>query len=381
MDSSQDLKTRRLPAFMKVSNSLRERIESGHYAQGEWLPTERDLAVELAVSRPVVQAALRHLREDGIITQQGPGHRSRVSVRTASPDRDPSPGPTSRTIVAIMSNGAGLVCGHFILRGINAALREKEAPNQLIICDTDQAYNQPAEDVTDPSWERKYLERVEKEGTAGVILFHSAGAETRPVISRIMRLGIPVVMIDRYSEEIECDFVGTDNRAASRAVVEHLIALGHRRIGYALRQERATSVEERLSGYRDALEANGIRYAPELVATAWPTAKPALEHFLGLEKPPTAIAAVHDFAAFDLIHEAEAMGIQVPKDLSVAGFDDVESYSPRRGILTTVHQPFFEMGRRAAELILHRQAPRAERVCRHIFLPGELVVRSSTAAL
>ena len=383
MDSTQDLTSRRLPAFMHVSKSLRERIESGHYAPGEWLPTERDLAVELNVSRPIIQAAFKQLREDGIITQQGPGHRSRVSAGAAKPEKSASAEPASRTIVAIMSNGPALVCGHFILRGINAALREKEALYQLVICDTDDAYNQPSEDESDPSWERKYLERVEREGAAGLILFHSAGSETTPVISRIKQLGIPVVMIDRYSEDVECDFVGTDNRTASRAAVEHLIGLGHRRIGYVLRNERATSTEERLRGYRDALEANGIRYVPELVTSAWPDARPALEYFRQLDRPPTALAAVHDFAAFDLIHEAEAMGIRVPEDLSVIGFDDIESYSPRPGILTTVRQPFFEMGRRAGELILDRQAPSskpAERAHRHIFLPASLVVRISSAA-
>jgi LacI family transcriptional regulator len=380
MDRSQDLTApRRVPAFLQVSRQLQARIESGRYAPGEWLPTERDLALELNVSRPVIQAAFKHLREKGIITQPAPGHRSRVGAGAADP-AGPSPaGPVSRTIVAIMSNGPGLVCGHFILRGVNAALREKEAPYQLVIYDTDEAYNQPVEDATDPSWERKYLERVEREGAAGVVLFHSAGKETTPVISRIQQLGIPLVMIDRYSEEIECDFVGTDNRAASRMAVEHLIALGHRRIGYVLRKERATSVEERLSGYRDALEAHGIRFAPELVTSAWPDMKPALEHFGQLDRPPTALAAVHDFAAFDLIHAAEAMGMRVPEDLSIVGFDDVEFYSPRPGLLTTIRQPFFEMGRRAAELILQRQSSRGHRAHRHIFLPGELVARSSSA--
>jgi len=383
MDSTQDLTTRRLPAFLQVSKSLRERIESGHYAPGDWLPTERDLAVDLNVSRPVIQAAFKQLREEGIITQQGPGHRFRVGIGAKKPDKPLIAGPGSRTIVAIMSNGPALVCGHFILRGINAALREKEAPYQLVICDTDDAFNQPNEDISDPSWERKYLERVEKDGAAGLILFHSAGVETVSVISRILKLGIPTVMIDRYSEEIECDFVGTDNRAASRAAVEHLIELGHRRIGYLLRKERATTTEERLIGYRDALEANGIRYDPALVTSAWPNSRPALEYFRQLDKPPTAVAAVHDFAAFDLIREAEAMGIHVPSDLSVVGFDDVEFYSPRQAMLTTVRQPFFEMGRRAAELVLSRQSPSgkaAERACRHIFLPASLVVRSSSAA-
>jgi DNA-binding LacI/PurR family transcriptional regulator len=377
---ASDLSKRRLPAYLEVSQNLRERIEAGQYAPGEWLPAERDLAVEMKVSRPVIQAAFKHLREEGVLTQQGPGHRPRVSDQIGAMDDQGSPGPKSQTIVAIMSNGPGLVCGHNILHGINTALRETEAPYQLVIYDTDEAYKQRNDDATDPSWERKYLEQVERDGAAGVILFHSAGKETTPVIARIQQQGIPVVMIDRYSDDIDCDFVGTDNRSAAKAAVEHLIELGHRQIGYVLAGERVTSVEERLAGYRAALEANGIRYAPELVMSACSPARPALEYFSKMEKPPTAIFAVHDFVAFELIHEAEKMGIRTPEDLSIIGFDDIESYGPRAGILTTVRQPFLEIGRRAAELVLSRQSAPAQRANRHIFLPATLIVRSSSAA-
>jgi LacI family transcriptional regulator len=177
--------------------------------------------------------------------------------------------------------------------------------------------------------------------------------------------------------------IGTDNRNASRVVVEHLIKLGHRRIGYVLRVERVTSVEECLGGYRDALESHGIRFDPELVTSGWPHARLALDHYRTLSDPPTALAALHDFAAFELIHEAQARGIKVPEDLSVVGFDDVESYSPRTGMLTTVHQPFFEIDRRAGELILLRHSSSgfmAARSHRHIFLPASLVVRTSCSA-
>ena len=379
MDSKPLRASRRLPAHVHIVQIVRERIEKGYYAPDEWLPTERDLAAELKVSRPVVQVAFKHLREEGLVVQQGPGHRSRISPRDSVPTGYVQNESTSRTIVAIMTQAPWMAYGFSIVRGINAALRETESSNQLVICDTSAAL--PSEDNdSDFSWEDKYLERIEEEGAAGVILFHVDGARTASIIRSIQEKGVPVVMIDRYSDDIDTDFVGTDNRESAKAAVEYLIELGHRRIGYVLRGERVTSVEERLSGYRDALEAHGIRYAPELVTSGWPEAGLALDHYATLSSPPTALAMVHDFAAFDLIHEAQSRGIRVPEDLSIVGFDDVESYTPRPGMLTTVHQPFFEIGRRACELILRRQSlPRrgVGQSHRHVYLPAPLVIRTS----
>jgi len=382
METSPAKESRRLPAFMQIVKIVRDRIEKGYYAPGEWLPTERDIAIELKVSRPVVQVAFKYLREEGLVLQQGPGHRSRVSPREGPPVYEPNE-LTSRTIVAIMPHAPELAYGYSIVRGINTALREKESSHQLVICDTDAAPIPSDGEDGAYAWETKYLQRIEREGAAGLILIHAGGSVTAPIVRAIQEKGVSVVMIDRYSHDIDSDFVGTDNRNASKAVVEHLIKLGHRRIGYVLRVERVTSVEERLGGYRDALETHGIRFDPELVTSGWPHAGLALDHYRALSDPPTALAALHDFAAFELIHEAQTRGIKVPEDLSVVGFDDVESYSPRAGMLTTVHQPFFEIGRRAGELILLRQSSPGSvsaRSFRHIFLPASLVVRTSCSA-
>ena len=168
----------------------------------------------------------------------------------------------------------------------------------------------------------------------------------------------------------------------AKAAVEHLIGLGHQRIGYVLQEEQVSSVQERLRGYRDALESSGLSYVADLTVSARPTASLALDQLLSLPKPPTALVAVNDFAAFAMIQEANKRGIHVPKDLSVVGFDNSsEAHTPRPGILTTIRQPFEEIGRRAVELVLTRQSPPrtpSERAYRHVVLPGTLVVREST---
>ena len=370
----------RVPAFMYVSKILQDRIEEGNYAPGEWLPTERDLATEMNISRPVVRSAIRHLQDKGVITQQGPGHRQQVRIFDKPPLAEVS-SAVGRTVVAIMSQSIELASAHSILRGINAELRTRETPYQLAVYDTEPKMLHHTESESEQSWERIYLERINRDGAAGVILYHVSGPHTIPLLRSIQQKGIPLVLIDRYPYELECDFVGVDNYGATKVAVEHLIGLGHQRIGYILQEEQVSSVQERLRGYRDALEICGLSYVAELTVSARPTASLALDQLLSLPKPPTALVAVNDFAAFAIIQEANKRGIHVPKDLSVVGFDNSEAYTPRPGILTTIRQPFEEIGRRAVELVLARQSPPrtpSERAYRHVVLPGTLVVREST---
>src|SRR5581483_982865 len=111
---------------------------------------------------------------------------------------------------------------------------------------------------------------------------------------------------------------------------------------------------------------------------------PAATYLLSLPEPPTAVVADNDLHAFAFIREAQKRGWRVPEDISVIGFDDIESYSPHPATLTTVHQPFYQIGQRATDLLLRRLAASGSsktRVYQHVVLATSLVIRSTCRPL
>src|SRR5207248_1783281 len=137
---------------------------------------------------------------------------------------------------------------------------------------------------------------------------------------------------------VEADYVGVDNADAAEQIVRHLLAMGHRSIAHLTNRDRASTVADRLAGYRRALAAAGISYRPELVLEApFLEPKPDLggrtddqvaEELLGLPDRPTAVFAVNDYNALSLIAALRVRGLRVPEDMAVAGFDDVERWTP-----------------------------------------------------
>ncbi|HLV79287.1 MAG TPA: substrate-binding domain-containing protein, partial [Chthonomonadaceae bacterium] len=121
-----------------------------------------------------------------------------------------------------------------------------------------------------------------------------------------------------------------------------------------------------------------------LIRTDLDNLRDILASLFSLAEPPTALVAVNDATAFALLDAARSLGIRVPEDLSVIGFDDTEAHLPQPGMLTSVHQPFYDMGQRAAELLLCRQAAPdtvARGPYRHLLLPTTLVIRSTCKPL
>jgi DNA-binding LacI/PurR family transcriptional regulator len=197
-------------------------------------------------------------------------------------------------------------------------------------------------------------------------------------LARYAAAGMPVVLVDHPHESLPS--VHTDDVAGGRLATEHLLGLGHRRIGFVGDFEHNyhgfTSSAMRRAGYQQALTAAGLEIAPELVRRAAHGREPAAElarELLGSHEPPTAIFAVSDTQAMGVLEAAEELGVHVPGDLSVIGYDDIEL--ARYAGLTTVAQPLEESGERGAELLL-AALEGAATVGRQ--LPVELVVRSTT---
>ncbi|HEY7126552.1 MAG TPA: LacI family DNA-binding transcriptional regulator [Ktedonobacterales bacterium] len=165
--------------------------------------------------------------------------------------------------------------------------------------------------------------------------------------------GLPVVVIDDQGITHGLPWVGTDNRHGAYLAVKHLISLGHRRIGH-IRGLFACS-EERYLGYCDALQEAGIPLDPMLVLQGdfeFTSGQACARIFFEMQERPTALFVGNDQMAFGVLTVAEQRSVRVPQDVAVVGFDDIPLSAHIRPALTTVRQPFFEMGKCAAELLL-----------------------------
>lgn len=218
--------------------------------------------------------------------------------------------------------------------------------------------------------------------TDGVILVTSKLTEAH--LSQLRSVGIPLIVIDpANAPPPDIPSVGATNWAGGLAATEHLLSLGHQRIGAITGPIDYLCSLARVDGYRSGLERAGIAFDPALVRYGdfhheggFARAVELLE----LAEPPTAIFAGSDQQAFGVYEAARRRGLRIPEDLSVVGFDDLPITRWASPPLTTVRQPLAEMGSAAAQMLgeLIEELPlRSNRV----ELSTELIVRESTAAL
>jgi len=193
--------------------------------------------------------------------------------------------------------------------------------------------------------------------------------------------GFPFVVVDpRTTMPRDIPAVSAAHFAGARSVTEHLVGLGHRRIGVLAGPRNWLAGHARLAGHTSALADVGVLPDPALVRSAEPTKDfgyHAAGALLDLPERPTALIGFNDKAAVGALAAAAERGLRVPADLSVAGFDDIDLAQATSPQLTTVRQPLREMGRMAVGLLI-RLLERHQLDALHIELATELVVRGST---
>ncbi|MEO6113947.1 MAG: LacI family DNA-binding transcriptional regulator [Sphingomicrobium sp.] len=229
---------------------------------------------------------------------------------------------------------------------------------------------------------------VEREIRAALSALHPDGViltpphSDNPVITRLLAAQrVPFARIGSIADGPGFAIAMDDARAAQVAA-EHLIALGHRRIGFITGSDEYALSGARLDGYRAALRTAGLGDDPLLVGRgdfSFGSGLAAAEALCALDDPPTGIIASNDQMALATLHVARARGLTVPADLSLVSFDDTPVVRFSMPPLTAINQPIAAMTARAAELLIAAKAGAADPVT-PIVLPFELVVRESTAA-
>jgi LacI family fructose operon transcriptional repressor len=234
---------------------------------------------------------------------------------------------------------------------------------RVILCNTDE----------DPAKEAMYLQLMQEERVTGVILAPTrAGTEKA---SRL-RLDFPVVLIDRAAPGAHQDMVVLDNDAMAALLVEHLHERGHRHIAGLFGANSSTGAERR-SGYEKAMATHGL--SPESVAVphGQGAAEKAVTALLGSANRPSALIASNGVMLTGVLRAVHAMGMTVPADVSVAGFDN-EAWMEFVGDgLTVIEQPVEEIGRTAMTMLFDR-LDNPDAAARRIVLGGSCIVRGST---
>jgi LacI family transcriptional regulator len=222
-------------------------------------------------------------------------------------------------------------------------------------------------------WERRYLSRVSGTLCDGAILVTPSSVDAT--------YGAPVVAVDHNAGSSSLPTVDSDNLAGAVAATEYLLGLGHRRIGLLAGRPDLESARLRERGYRTALGAAGIEVDPKLVRVGGyqpDSAEEAARLMLQGDDRPSAIFAANDVSALAAIGMARALGLDVPSDLSVIGFDNVPESALSEPPLTTIEQPIQQMGFEAVELLIGLIEKRSDLATQRM-LPTQLVVRGSCA--
>ena len=239
----------------------------------------------------------------------------------------------------------------------------------VVLCNTDERSDKAI----------SHLNALYQQRVAGLIVV-SPGKITSH-LQKLLDRGYPVVIADRPVSALETDIVVADNYNGARQATQHLIDLGHRRIGLIVGECYLETVKLRWAGMADTLRTAGISLAEGFVYEKGDflpqSGYAGAEVLLNQNPPPTAIFAFNDLMAYGVLYYAQMHGWEIPGRLSVIGFDDILISTYTLPSLSTVVQPKYELGQKAAEMLLSR-IQKSKEPLRNIVLPTQLIVRAST---
>jgi len=253
-----------------------------------------------------------------------------------------------------------------VARGIEDAV--SDAGFNVILCNTDEN----AEEV------ERYLRVLLAKQIDGVFIVPASSDSEQ--IKALKRQGIPAIVLDRRLPELLLDAVRCDSEQGAYLVTQYLLSLGHHRIALINGPAGLSTVEDRLEGYLRAFAEANLTPCSELIFNGHFTFESGEElatRALSITPPPTAIFAANNFLALGSIKALRERGMQIPADISLAGFDDLPFTQLIEPALTVATQPAYEMGRKAVELLLARLAKTLPDQPQEIILPTGLIIRQS----
>ncbi len=329
-------------------------------------PTSHDVAKKAGVS---VATVSRVLNSSPLVTEA-----ARRKVLRAVKELNYQPNRAAQRLRAGRSRVIGLIISDIqnpfftsVVRGIEDVAYQHGY--SLVLCNSDE----------DPEKEKLYINVMRSEDVAGVIL--ASASEANPQVDDLIAHNIPIVAIDRQIDDRQIDSVLATNIEGARAAVAHLIELGHRCIGYIGLPLTRTPGKERYEGYQRALSDHRLPVSSDYVRLAdakQPGGYASTRDLLKQQPCVTALFVANNLMTLGALDAIRERGLKIPDDISIIGFDDMPWANLLQPPLTAIAQPTYELGQRAAELLLGRLKERNKPVT-HEHLETRLIVRGSTS--
>ncbi len=352
-----------LPLHAQVAAILKDRIVSRTWRNGESIPTEKELCAEFDVARGTVRQALQKLENEGFLRrEQGRGTFVRLGEQLTPPEK-----PQSKRLAFVVPYVRDSSVSTILIGFQQVA----EQADYVVI------FNHVNNDVRQ---QEQVILKLVREGISGIALYPVDSDHISPV-DQVVRSGFPIVLIDRYLKGLSTDYVTSDHFGGTIRGIQYLLDQGHERVGFVTWLSPATSMEHRYLGYIQALRERGIKPDSSLVChvEGYPTVDlTPLRAFLSAPHRPTAVLAANDQIAVALYRAAASVGLSVPEDLAIVGFDNLDISEHLDPPLTTVAQPFLKIGQIAADVLIRRIEDHDPHL-RQITIAPELIVRASAA--
>jgi LacI family transcriptional regulator len=244
-----------------------------------------------------------------------------------------------------------------------------EAGYTVIFCNTDESVSK----------EKMYVQMLMEKRVDGIMLVPAQS--TLDSVALIQKHAIPLVLLDRRVPELRTDVVRCDSEGGAFELIRLLLSLGHREIVILNGPRGVSTSEDRLDGYRRALTEAGIANNVQREQHGSFTQKSGYEmtyKAMAISPRPTALFAANNFIAFGALKALNEIGLQVPEDVALVGFDDLPATLVTFPFLTVAAQPAYEMGRRAIEILLKKLGGGASDQYQEVILPAEIVIRQSS---
>ena len=355
----------------RVSRGTSAREEPAAAASSGKKVTLKDVAAEAGVS---LGMASRVLSDYGYYSDE-----TKLRVRKAARLLGYRPNHLARALRSGRSKAIGVVVSNIL------AFHWTTFVNAMEVAAASRGYQVLLGSTgDDPTAERNYLRTLQERNVDGIVVSPTSANED--LIQELIADGLPVVLIENHSEIVKAPRINIDDRAASREAVEHLIDLGHERIGIVAGNLALPSGRLRLEGYWEALEAAGLQTEQELVRYGdyqYERAYDAVKELLALEQPPTALIVCNERMTGAALSCLKDLAVDIPGDLSLVGFDDPPWTAFYRPGITTVRTPRADVATLALETLLGliggdgASGTEPENVQR--IVETEFVVRESTA--
>lgn len=351
--------------YEHIYEDLKNKILSGEYEAGSRIPSEQKLCEMYGASRMTVNNAVRRLQKKGFVLRRV-GDGSYV-CHTQTDERQ-------RFVSFVMLSNQPE--NNEIIEGINSVLAPLNIKLTVSVSNDDAAN------------EQKILDQLNDASISGIICYPYLDAKNNVWKSNLSKK-IPVVFLDRYPENVFCSCVLPNSYDGMYDMTEYVISMGHTDIAYlTFPLSPLVTMKERFNGFRDCMNAHGLACKNGRISILQPQFRPYTEddfiqniiELLTNDDRPSVVICANDVLAHSCIHIAQTLGLDVPEDISVVGFDDLRISAHSSPRLTTMRQPFFEIGKTAAELLCSGIRGRSRTVSR-VYLETVLIERDSIARL